>query len=55
MSLETEHYCPVCGEDRTFWRAASTKLHLGEKVKWRCSECGYGFVRIGDIDTSVEA
>jgi len=55
MSLETEHHCPVCGEERTFWRTASTLVHLGKKIKWRCSECDYSFVRIGDIDTSVEA
>jgi ribosomal protein L37AE/L43A len=54
MSLEMDHDCPACGEERTFWRTASTHLHLGEKIKWRCSECEYGFVRIGDIDTSVE-
>jgi hypothetical protein len=29
-------------------------LHLGEKVKWRCPECDYGFVRIGDaVDTAA--
>ncbi|WP_201740173.1 DUF7838 family putative zinc beta-ribbon protein [Salinigranum halophilum] len=55
MSLEMEHHCPDCGEERTFWRSASTLVHLGEKVKWRCSECEYGLVRIGDIDTSAEA
>jgi transposase-like protein len=53
MALELDHYCPVCGEDHTFWRAASMTLHLGEKTKWRCPECNYGFVRIdGDIDSS---
>jgi len=59
MALELDHYCPVCEEDRTFWRAASTTLHLGEKTKWRCPECNYGFVRIDDdidsSDTDVEA
>ncbi len=55
MSLEMEHHCPACGGERTFWRSASTLVHLGEKVKWRCAECNYSFVRIGDIDTSVEA
>jgi len=54
MSLELERACPVCGEERPFYRAASTTLHLGEKVKWRCSECDYRFVRIDDeVDTGV--
>ncbi len=26
-------------------------LHLGEKTKWRCPECGYGYVEIDEIDT----
>jgi predicted RNA-binding Zn-ribbon protein involved in translation (DUF1610 family) len=53
MSLEFEHYCPNCDEDRIFYRAASTTLHLGEKVKWHCPDCDYGFVRVdGEIDTS---
>lgn len=56
MSLELEHYCPECGEERAFWRAASTELHLGEKVKWHCPDCDYGFVRIGDsVDTGADA
>lgn len=56
MSLELETQCPNCGEERTFWRSASTTLHLGEKTKWRCSECDYGFIRIGtDIDTRSTA
>jgi len=54
MSLEREQMCPECGEERAFYRSASTMLHLGEKVKWRCPECGYGFVRIdGAVDTSA--
>lgn len=54
--MELERHCPVCDEDRTFWLTASTELHLGEKSKYRCSECDHGFVRIdGDVDTSVEA
>jgi rubredoxin len=53
MSLERAEYCPECGEERTFYRAASTELHLGEKVKWRCPECNWGFVVIEDVvDTS---
>ena len=55
--MELDHHCPVCGEEKTFYRAASTTLHLGEKVKWHCPDCNYGFVRInGDgagIDTSA--
>jgi len=53
MSKEIEHYCPDCDGDETFYRAASTTLHLGTKVKWHCSECDYGFVEVDDeIDTS---
>ncbi|WP_254544517.1 DUF7838 family putative zinc beta-ribbon protein [Halomarina pelagica] len=48
MSLETRHYCPQCGGEREFYRTASTLIHLGEKTKWRCTECDYGFVMIGD-------
>jgi len=54
MSLETRHYCPECGGERTFWRTASTLVHLGEKTKWQCSECDYGFVRIGDIESDAD-
>ncbi|WP_323675743.1 hypothetical protein [Halorubellus sp. PRR65] len=53
MSLELEHYCPDCDDDRVFYRAASTTLHLGEKVKWHCPDCDYGFVQVnGEVDTS---
>lgn len=52
MAQELDHDCPDCGTERTFYRAASTNLHLGEKVKWRCPECSYGFVRIDGIDSS---
>ena len=56
MSLELDAHCPSCGESRTFWRVASTQMHLGEKVKWHCAECDYGFVRIdGTVDTSATA
>jgi rubredoxin len=48
MSLEREDYCPQCEADKTFYRAASTSLHLGEKVKWGCPDCDYGFVTIDD-------
>lgn len=49
MSLEIEHDCPECGGSREFYRAASTTVHLGEKTKWRCTECDYGFVLIDDV------
>jgi rubredoxin len=56
MSLELEHYCPVCEEYRDFWKVASTTMHLGEKIKWHCPECDYGFVRIDNqVDTSQVA
>lgn len=56
MVMEMKGYCPDCGGERTFWRVASTEMHLGEKVKWSCGECGYGFVRIdGAVDTSASA
>jgi predicted RNA-binding Zn-ribbon protein involved in translation (DUF1610 family) len=52
MATELEHECPECGDDRTFYRAASTELHLGEKKKWTCPECGFGFIEINGIDSS---
>jgi rubredoxin len=56
MSMELERNCPECGETKAFYRAASTELHLGEKVKWHCPDCDYGFVRIGStVDTGAEA
>jgi len=56
MSMELERDCPTCGETKAFYRAASTELHLGEKVKWHCPDCDYGFVRIGSaVDTGAEA
>ena len=51
MSLEIEHECPSC-DNTTFYRSASTQLHLGEKTKWYCTECDYSFVIINGIDTS---
>jgi len=51
MALEKEVDCPDCGQSRSFYRTASTQLHLGEKVKWRCPECDFGFVEIGGIST----
>lgn len=51
--MELERECPECGGDG-FYRAASTLVHLGEKVKWRCAECGHGFVQIdGAVDTGT--
>jgi transposase-like protein len=50
--LSLEHDCPDCDERREFYRAASTTMHLGTKVKWRCPDCGYAFVRIDGIDSS---
>lgn len=56
MSLERDQYCPVCDDERVFYRAASTMMHLGEKTKWRCPDCDYGFVTIGeDVDSSASA
>lgn len=53
MALEIEQECPNCG-GAEFWRSASTLVALGEKVKWRCGTCDYGFVRIdGTVDTSA--
>ena len=51
MAMEREEECPDCGT-RTFYRAASTSLHLGEKVKWHCPDCDYGFVQINGINSS---
>jgi predicted RNA-binding Zn-ribbon protein involved in translation (DUF1610 family) len=54
--MELEAYCPNCGETQTFYRAASTEMHLGKKIKWHCPDCDYGFVRIDEtVDTSVSA
>ena len=53
MAMELEHECPDCGGEKVFYRAASTTVHLGEKVKWRCPDCDYGFVKINGIDSSV--
>jgi transposase-like protein len=48
-----ERDCPECGATE-FRLIARTRLHLGEKAKFRCSECDYGFVRIdGAVDTST--
>lgn len=56
MSVETERTCPGCGETTTFRQSASTWLHLGEKVKWYCTECDYSIVTIDDaVDTGATA
>lgn len=55
LELELSEGCPECGET-AFYRAASTQVHLGEKVKWKCTnrDCEYGFVRIdGAVDTAT--
>jgi hypothetical protein len=47
---------PKCEEYSEFWKVASTRMHLGWKVKWHCGECDYGFVRIdGEVDTAQTA
>lgn len=52
MALELTRACPGCGEERAFYRSASTNLHLGLKTKWACPECDFGFVRIDEtVDT----
>ena len=51
MTLEIERDCPHC-DASTFYRSASTQTQLGQKVKWHCTGCDYGFVRIdGAVDT----
>jgi len=53
MGSAVESECSDCGATE-FYLAANTKIHLGEKVKYRCAECDYGFVRIdGVVDTST--
>lgn len=56
MTQELQLECPECDEELTFRLVARTTLHLGEKRKWRCPECSFGFVRIDDtVDTSATA
>jgi len=50
MALEKDVDCPSCGETQSFYRTAAMTLHLGEKTKWRCPECGYGYVVDQRID-----
>lgn len=52
MTLSLEEECPECGAIE-FYKAASTRLHLGTKRKWHCPNCDYGFVTINGIDTSA--
>lgn len=52
MSPSPDDECPECGADE-FYKAASTRLHLGMKKKWHCTDCEYGFVTINGIDTSA--
>lgn len=53
MARELNHDCPDCEAEQTFYRAASTLLHLGLKTKWYCPECDFGFVMIDDeIDST---
>lgn len=54
MSLSLEGDCPECGANE-FYRVASMRIQLGEKRKWHCTECDYGFVTIDGIDTSESA
>ncbi|MFB6109456.1 MAG: hypothetical protein ABEJ60_01090 [Halodesulfurarchaeum sp.] len=53
--METSHYCPACGEERSFSLMASGQMHLGEKTKWWCEECGYELVLIGESVDSASA
>jgi transposase-like protein len=51
--MKLHQNCPECGAE-TFYRSASTMVQLGEKVKWACTDCDHGFVRIdGAVDTST--
>lgn len=51
--MELQRECPEC-ESEEFYQAASTMIHLGRKMKWRCAECGYTFVQIDDVvDTAT--
>jgi rubredoxin len=54
MSEKLTQECPECGSEQEFYQAASMEVHIGTKVKWRCSECHHGFVRIdGTVDTAT--
>jgi len=51
MALEKTVDCPRCEESHSFYRTAATDLHLGERSKWRCPECSYGFIEIDEVST----
>lgn len=54
MTREMQHYCPHCDAERTFYKSASTMMHLGRKTKWYCEECDYQLVKFdGDIDSTA--
>lgn len=54
MSMNREQDCPACGDAESYYRAASTNLNLGLKIKWRCGECGHTTVQINDVvDTAT--
>jgi transposase-like protein len=54
MTAERTTTCPECETERSFYRVASMRVHLGLKVKWRCPECDYTFVSIdGAVDTAT--
>jgi rubredoxin len=53
MAREIEHGCPDCDAEQSFYRTASTTLHLGTKTKWRCPECEFGLVLIDGIDSTA--
>lgn len=53
MGLDPDQKCPECGATE-FWRTASTLVTLGQKVKWQCADCEYGFVTIDStVNTST--
>lgn len=52
MALSKETDCPKC-DATEFYKSASTRIQLGTKQKWRCTDCQYGFVTINGIDTSA--
>lgn len=54
MSLEIIHYCPNCEREHNFYQTASTLIQLGEKTKWSCPDCEYGFVKIGAIESDAD-
>jgi hypothetical protein len=55
MSLEKKMECPQCEAIVSFYRTAAMNTQLGEKRKWRCPECEYGFVQVGEISSLSDA